>query len=521
MSNKRKHLDHTQLDALIAERLSQQAAEQIETHLENCVECQQKLDGIVASESDWNKTQLHLSDSKRLQPQDWMVNQQTVAIKLSPVNDRVELESELAEDALSQYDQMALDPPTHPEMLGRIDSFEIEKVIGRGGCGVVYKAFDRELNRPVAIKVLAPHLASSGIARQRFSREARAAAAVVHPNVVPIHGVNAEPQRPYIVMTLVNGRSLDAHVRDQGQLELKDIVRIAQQIAAGLAAAHRQGLVHRDIKPANILMEQDVSRVMITDFGLALAANEAAITQTGWLAGTPHYMSPEQARGDEVDQRSDLFSLGSLIYFMATGQEPFRAEKPFAIIQKIISEEPARPKRLNPDVPKTLERIIEKLLSKSANDRFQSADELQNVLENYLAHLQNPLASPRPTIKVVRRQVDRLKPWLMLVAASIMSIALVWMAYTWKQSQKENNFRPANNSPNALANSPDQLPSNFDSKVPIAQDLEQPFLKDDAELRREIQSLRNEISRLENELDHSGSITETIEPTFSRGRIDE
>ena len=206
--------------------------------------------------------------------------------------------------------------------------------------GVVFKGFDRELNRSVAIKFLAPHLAHSGTARKRFEREARAAAAVVHPNVIPIHGVSSTNNYPYIVMPLASGRSLQTHIDRQGPMELKDIVRVAIQIAAGLNAAHHHGLIHRDIKPANILIEKDVSRVMITDFGLARAADDVAMTQTCWLAGTPHYMSPEQAKGLAIDHRSDLFSLGSLIYFMATGREPFRAEKPVAVLHKICNDQP-------------------------------------------------------------------------------------------------------------------------------------------------------------------------------------
>ena len=239
---------------------------------------------------------------------------------------------------------------------------------GAAGWELSFKGFDAELNRPVAIKFLAPHLAASGVARQRFAREAQAAAAVVHPNVVPIHSVNSSPVRPYIVMALVSGRSLQKHVEHHGPLPVKDVVRIGQQIAAGLAAAHEQGLVHRDIKPANILLEHDVSRVMITDFGLARAADDAALTQTGWLAGTPHYMSPEQAGGEEIDHRSDLFSLGSVMYFMATGREPFRAEKSLAVLQKIARAMTLlQPVRSTAPFRRTLEQIIEKLLAKDVN----------------------------------------------------------------------------------------------------------------------------------------------------------
>jgi serine/threonine-protein kinase len=428
MKQENQHFNSELFTQLLSNELAADQQLAVESHLENCSHCQRQLESLVAGHDEWDKARQHLTDSNELKPGDWMINQQTVSVMLTPDGNAFENRPGSVGESTTFYEQLALDAPTHPEMLGRIDGFEIEKVIGRGGCGVVYKGFDRELHRPVAIKVLAPQLASNGIARQRFAREARAAAAVVHPNVVPIHSVSPGPERPYIVMSLVNGRSLEAHVREHGPLELKDIVRIAQQIAAGLAAAHRQGLIHRDIKPANILLEQDVSRVMITDFGLARASDDAAITQTGWLAGTPHYMSPEQARGVDIDQRSDLFSLGSVIYFMATGREPFRAEKPFAVIQKIIAEKPARPRQVNSDISKTLEQIIERLLSKHPRNRFQSAEEVQQALEKYLAHLQNPLTSPAPRGILARRR--KLTPAFLGVCAALLLAASGWFAYT-------------------------------------------------------------------------------------------
>ena len=218
-----------------------------------------------------------------------------------------------------------LGPPSHPEMLGRLGRYEIERVIGTGGMGIVLRGYDTELNRPVAIKVLAPYLAHNGAARQRFAREGRAAAAVVHEHVVAIYNVESEGEVPFLVMQYVAGESLQDRVERQGPLGPKEILRIGIQAAAGLAAAHQQGLVHRDVKPANILLESGVERVLLTDFGLARAMDDASLTHTGIVAGTPHYMSPEQASGRPVDFRSDLFSLGAVLYFMATGHPPFRA----------------------------------------------------------------------------------------------------------------------------------------------------------------------------------------------------
>ena len=207
------------------------------------------------------------------------------------------------------------------------------EVIGRGGFGVVLRAFDDRLHRIVAIKVLAPPYAAVGSARKRFIREARAAAAVKNEHVVGIYDVQEDANPPYLVMELIEGMSLQDKLDKQGTVGVKEILRIGLQTAEGLAAAHKQGLVHRDVKPANILLENGVERVKITDFGLARAADDASLTQSGTVAGTPTYMSPEQANGDAVDHRSDLFSLGTVLYAMCTGHSPFRGNNTHAVHQ--------------------------------------------------------------------------------------------------------------------------------------------------------------------------------------------
>jgi serine/threonine-protein kinase len=281
-------------------------------------------------------------------------------------------------------------------MLGRLGHYEIVEVIGRGGMGIVLKGFDPQLNRYVAIKVLAPHLAASGAARQRFDREAKAAAAIVHEHVIAIHSISVESSPPYLVMPLIAGESLQQRIDRTGPLEIKEILRIGAQVAEGLAAAHAHGLVHRDIKPANILLENGVERVKITDFGLARAIDDATVTHSGFLAGTPQYMAPEQARGEMIDRRCDLFSLGSVLYAMCAGHSPFRAETTMAVLRRLCEDNPTPLRQVNPDVPDWLAEIIEKLHAKDPAERFQSASEVAELLSQHLAHCQQPLAVPRP-----------------------------------------------------------------------------------------------------------------------------
>jgi formylglycine-generating enzyme required for sulfatase activity/serine/threonine protein kinase len=291
-----------------------------------------------------------------------------------------------------------LDPPRQPGHLGTFGPYDIVELVGHGGMGVVLKALDPRLNRVVAIKVLAPALASNAAARKRFLREAQAAAAVTHDHVITIHAIEEAKNLPYLVMEYVAGQSLQQKIDATGPLELKEILRIGRQIAAGLAAAHQQGLIHRDIKPANILLENGVERVKITDFGLARAVGDAGVTQTGMLAGTPQYMSPEQAQGERVDHRSDLFSLGCVLYAMCTGRSPFRAEGTVAVIHRVCKETPRAISQINPDMPDWLTKIIDLLLEKDAEQRFHSAGELEKLLGMCLAHVQQPSLVSLPAI---------------------------------------------------------------------------------------------------------------------------
>jgi len=285
-------------------------------------------------------------------------------------------------------------------VLGTIGPYEVLEVIGRGGMGVVLRAIDPKLNRVVAVKALLVELAANPNSRRRFLREAQAAAAISHPHVVTIHAVddthedaNGKPVPPYLVMEFVAGQSLQEKLDRVGTLRQAEILRIGRQIGEGLAAAHKQGVIHRDIKPANILLENGVERVKITDFGLARAIDDITVTRTGEVSGTPQYMSPEQAFGERVDHRSDLFSLGCVMYAICTGHSPFRGDSIAHVIKRVTQDTPRPISNQNPEIPLWLIEIITCLLQKNPEHRFQSAEGVVAILDQHLQRIQHPRES--------------------------------------------------------------------------------------------------------------------------------
>ncbi len=374
-----------------------------------------------------------------------------------------------------------LQPGTQPGSLGRLGHFEVLELLGKGGFGIVLKAFDDKLQRLVAIKVLGPQLTGSANARSRFVREARAAAAVNSKYVVSTYEVYEQPI-PYLVMEYVVGKSLQDRLDRLEPFATRDILRIGAEIAKGLAAAHQQGLIHRDIKPANILLESPnpqppprsgelarsasegqepslalranqagkgvgggVGRVKIADFGLARAVDDIGLTQSGMIAGTPLFMSPEQARGETLDPRSDLFSLGSVLYTLCTGHPPFKAHTTLGVMKRVCDDTPRPIREINPAIPSSLVEIVNRLLVKDPAGRFQTAAEVAQRLEQQLAHLEDsapsspsgglgggaitdqlpeespPLEAVLPPIKEVRRR-RTLRPW---VAAACVLLGVV------------------------------------------------------------------------------------------------
>jgi hypothetical protein len=378
--------------ALFGEDMPAEEAERYERHLESCLLCQERLDrGDVCREA-WRRLGRRDGDPTLVPTDPWVLR------VLDRLRDGQGREPGGVGGAADLY---FLRPGDQPGVLGTLGDYEVRGVIGEGGMGLVLKAFDPALQRLVAIKVLAPALAASPTARRRFTREAQAAASVCHEYVVAVHGVHEADELPYLVMHYVAGESLQQRLDRVGPLPAEEVVRIGSQAAWGLAAAHARGLIHRDVKPANLLLEDGLDQVKITDFGLARTADGVGLTQTGVVAGTPGYMAPEQARGEAVDHRADLFALGAVLYACCTGQPPFRAATPLAVLRQVNEQAPPPVRELNPDVPAWLEALIDRLLAKEPARRVQTAAEVATLLESYLAHLRQPASVAAPELPAV------------------------------------------------------------------------------------------------------------------------
>ncbi|WP_339681939.1 protein kinase domain-containing protein [Gimesia maris] len=322
----------------------------------------------------------------------------------------------------SDLDLSFLEPPTVEGSLGSLCHYDIQELIGRGGCGIVFKAFDQRLHRIVAIKVMTPAMAATSPARKRFLREARATAAIRHENVVNIYAVEEAPL-PFLVMEYIDGKTLQQVLDENGPLELQTICRLGQMIANGLQAAHLQGLIHRDIKPANILIESGTGQVKLTDFGLARAADDASRSQSGIIAGTPLYMSPEQVQGVRLDQRSDLFSLGSVLYVMCTGRAPFRAPSTLAVLKRVVDEQPRNIQEVITEVPDWLVTIIQKLHEKEPEKRFTSAQEVADLLAGTHEEIALKIPPVEESPESSKRMRRGLFPWMKFAAVLIVLLS--------------------------------------------------------------------------------------------------
>ena len=411
-----QHLSEVEVERVIS---GQGSTVETQNHLADCSQCQNEVDKASADHWWWNEGRELIASTVKLKERFG-----------SPPTPIESTEGEGYNPTAAEVQELigSFEDGVHPELLGRVGEYVIESLIGVGGMGAVFKGLTQELNRRVAIKFLLPRHASSKLARERFSAEAKAIAAVSDKNVIPVFGINSAARYPYFSMPLIAGVSLKQFVLENGPLAPLELVQAARQIAAGLSAAHRQKLIHRDVKPANILIEDGSNRVVVTDFGLAQEESELGLTQTGMIAGTPMYMSPEQADGRKLDQRSDLFSLGSVMFFMATGQPPFQSENQLELLKNIREATPPGVRKFNPEIPVRLEQAIQRLLKKDPEHRFQRAAEAEEFLSRFEAYLCSPRRNRQPRLPGVRRSTNYFRCLIAIAITSV--VAMLFTTFT-------------------------------------------------------------------------------------------
>ena len=347
-----------------------------EQHLNDCKPCGDTIRGLDASDTisglASNSKQSSADDDK--QDSDQLVVKMLID-KMQEMQPARSSSGKQAATSPSRADEVInlLQPMGSSDSIGQLAHYEIQELLGVGATSVVFRARDEQLHRDVALKVLRPSLGEG--ARERFLAEARAAAALNHENVTTIYQVATEGHLAYMAQQWLPGETLEARLERDPELEIEEIKSISLQVANGLAAAHSKNLIHRDIKPANIWIDSERNRAIILDFGLVrVADDETQMTETGMIAGTPNYMSPEQTRGCEVDSRSDLFSLGCVMYRMCTGRLPFQAGNTLATLQAIQNDSSPPPRHLNTQIPAEISELVMMLLNKNVEGRPRSAD---------------------------------------------------------------------------------------------------------------------------------------------------
>src|SRR5579884_142022 len=321
--------------------------------------------------------------------------------------------------------------------LGR---YEILLEIGRGAMGIVYLGSDAKINRQVALKCLRPELfEASEETRKRFQQEILALGRLIHPNIVTIFDAGEDPstRTAYIVMEYVEGTSLGQLLKKGTPLSVEQVIRIGIDICSALDFAHSKGVIHRDIKPGNILLTSERGTIKVTDFGIA-RLDEGGHTQTDHLLGTPQYMSPEQCKGERVDGRSDLFSVGALLYELLTRQKPFPGENVAAIMHQVLTKTPVAPATLSPEIPKPLSDLVMKALEKEPGQRFQSGAEMAEALASLLSHREQtkPVGEERPTLALSESQAEvppapasRRRPWAWIPVVIGLAVILGWWSF--------------------------------------------------------------------------------------------
>jgi hypothetical protein len=407
-------------------------ADSLEEHLLHCAKCLETVKSLPATDPLLAALRQTPAASPPADSGDTIILLQRLKQLVPPLaaatTDEPATREDKAERGTLAEARALLAPPQGPGEIGRLGDYRILGVLGAGGMGVVYRAEDPHLQRLVAIKTLLPAVAARSAAKERFLREARAAAALKHDHIVTIHHAGEANGVAFLVMELLDGESLEQRLERESPLPIAEGVRIGREVAEGLAAAHQRGLIHRDIKPSNIWLELaacGVARVKILDFGLARSADgDPNLTQSGAVVGTPSYMSPEQAEGGTVDARSDLFSLGCVLYRMCTGVVPFAGRTVTSVLHALTTESPKPPNELNPEVPPALAKLIHRLLAKDAAGRPASAAEVAEALRT-LRRAPDSTVSFEPAAGAAPKPPHRRPiPWLIGAVGVAMALVL-------------------------------------------------------------------------------------------------
>ena len=428
-------------------------------HLDACSHCRQTMKQLAGDEQEWDTVTLALQST----------NHQQLAsgegCERLPSGDAVSSSASMSHNASTTMQEPTvtrwelawvstwLGPSSDPRAMGKIGMFEALEVIGTGGTGVVFLAREPSLGREVAIKVLAPHMARMEVARQRFEREARSTAGLVHENIIPIYQVSEWRGLPYLVMQYFPESSLETLLKRDGKISLDRALLLALRIAQGLKQAHGKEIIHRDIKPANILLANEAQRAILTDFGLAQAKDDLALTCSGILAGTPHFMSPEQARGEVVDARSDLYSLGCVLFAMVTGHPPLHTESESGAIRRLASGDLPSLREAASSAPNWLVAFVDSLLQPNKENRPANAESVVAWLSQSIAHLKDPTTNPTPAPMLSSTSKDSRKSrmWFIIRAGLVATgllllvglLSQAWRLYSLNRTDPETQRKMA------------------------------------------------------------------------------
>lgn len=417
-------------------------------HLDRCNRCQQVVKQLSLDDPFYRQSREALR-STGLTSHDWHV---------ACVSDTETLTTQPSSPAIVSLVQTLLGPSDDERSLGRLGRFEVLGIVGSGGMGIVLKARSIDMDRVVAIKIPQPQYWQSPDTLTTLEREARSAAAVVHPNVISIYHVDRYRDVPYLVMPYLAGQSLEQRIRDAGPMPIAEALRIARQVASALAAAHACGVVHRDVKPANILLGSGTERVVLSDFGLAKVQSDATCTATGTFAGTPIYLSPEQASGCGAGPAGDIYSLGTVLWTMLAGMPPMSGMHTHAIVRRIAeSKLPVLPEHCA-DLPSWARRLIATMHADVPSDR-PSAEQLTRWIERCQRHLSDRGSTPIPEeLAVPTKSLHRVFNWSMIALAAAVLSAAGWMMFGRSETKPTPRQAVTTNVVDALPQQKDPKP---------------------------------------------------------------